>query len=60
MMIAFALVSANWFILLAGTATILVAIFARAPEEEAMLINEFGDAYRTYMQHTGRILPRLH
>ena len=26
--------------------------------EERMLLDQFGDAYRTYMERTGRVLPR--
>ena len=37
----------------------IVAIGARIPKEEAMMVAQFGDVYQTYMQHTGRLLPRL-
>jgi len=30
----------------------------RIPREERAMIEEFGDAYRQYMERTGRILPR--
>lgn len=53
-----ALVSANWLVVL----LVVVAIFAlyvRIGKEEAMMIEQFGDKYRTYMQQTGRFLPRL-
>jgi protein-S-isoprenylcysteine O-methyltransferase Ste14 len=36
-----------------------LAIYNRAVAEEAMLLGEFGDDYRKYMQRTGRILPRI-
>ena len=40
----------------------LVAMFTlyveRVDEEEALMIEQFGDAYREYMQRTGRLLPR--
>ena len=29
----------------------------RAPIEERLLIEKFGDEYRSYMKHTGRLLP---
>ena len=55
---AFALLLANWFILLMGIlALILLAI--RTPIEEAKLIEKFGDEYREYMKRTGRFIPRL-
>ena len=31
----------------------------RAPAEEEMMVDRFGDAYRDYMERTGRLLPRL-
>lgn len=53
-----ALVSANW-ILLALAAMVIVGLVFRVPQEEKMLIEEFGEAYREYMQHTGSWFPRL-
>jgi protein-S-isoprenylcysteine O-methyltransferase Ste14 len=31
--------------------------YRRIPEEEQMMIDEFGDEYREYMKHTGRLVP---
>ena len=48
----------NW---LAGLATVLVFApfyFLRVPQEEAMMLEQFGAAYRAYMTRTGRILPK--
>lgn len=53
-----ALIAANWFIGLAAL-LVLVLLLIRLPREEARLIEQFGDEYRTYMKHTGRLLPRL-
>jgi protein-S-isoprenylcysteine O-methyltransferase Ste14 len=52
------LVSASWLVALLVVAAIFV-LYARIGEEEAMMIEQFGDEYRTYMQRTGRFLPRL-
>ena len=49
----------NW---IAGPVTLLVFApfyFLRVPQEERMMIEQFGAAYRTYMTRTGRVLPRL-
>jgi len=50
--------AANWVVALA----ILIGpvlLYARVTKEEAMLIERFGDEYRTYMKRTGRFLPRF-
>ena len=51
-------VTANWFLALTGSATI-VLIVIRTRTEEAKLIERFGDEYRSYMERTGRFIPRL-
>jgi len=52
-----ALVTANWiFVVLA--VVMIVGLFARVPKEEQMMIKEFGEEYKAYMQRTGRFLPR--
>ncbi len=53
-----ALVSANSLIGLVSVGMVL-QLWTRIEPEEHMMIEHFGDAYRTYMQHTGRLLPRL-
>lgn len=53
-----ALMAANWFMLAAG-AIVLSLIVVRTKTEEEKLVARFGDAYRSYMQRTGRFVPRL-
>lgn len=53
-----ALMAANWFMLAAG-AVVLSLIVVRTKTEEEKLVARFGDAYRSYMQRTGRFVPRL-
>ena len=55
---ALALMTANWFLLGAGVA-VLCLIVIRTRREEANLIARFGESYRTYMDRTGRFLPRF-
>ena len=50
--------TALWWVLV-GVVPFLIFILWRTPHEEAKLIEVFGDAYRNYMQHTGRFLPKL-
>jgi protein-S-isoprenylcysteine O-methyltransferase Ste14 len=55
---SFGTVADNWLIItMAILAFVLLAI--RLPNEEAHLIERFGDEYREYMRRTGRYLPRL-
>ncbi len=52
------LLSANWFI---GGAWLGLGIVAasRVSDEEALMIEEFSEDYRSYMKRTGRFLPPL-
>jgi protein-S-isoprenylcysteine O-methyltransferase Ste14 len=57
--LAQALLLPNW---VAGPAGLLAALpmyLVRVPEEERMLRDRFGDAYRAYCERTGRVVPRL-
>ena len=56
--LSFAMLSANWLIALLSL-TVFVVLKVRLPQEEAGLIEKFGDEYREYMQRTGRFLPKL-
>jgi protein-S-isoprenylcysteine O-methyltransferase Ste14 len=49
----------NWF---AGWAVMLAfaaMYFVRAPREERLMYEEFGEGYRAYARRTGRLFPRL-
>jgi protein-S-isoprenylcysteine O-methyltransferase Ste14 len=49
----------NW---IAGPAFLVVQIplhLRRIPAEERMMLEQFGDEYREYMNRTGRLMPRL-
>ena len=56
-MLANSLAAANWFLLATG-ALFLTMIVIRTRTEEKHLLARFGDAYRAYMDRTGRFLPR--
>ena len=55
---AVALLSANLLIIL-PTVALLILLYAQLPDEESMLIDQFGDEYREYMKRTPRFIPRL-
>lgn len=59
MQISVLLLTSNWFIGFCGIAIIVSVIAIRVPEEENMLIEQFGDEYRKYMSQTGSLLPKL-
>lgn len=52
-----ALVTANWvFIILA--VVVIAGLAARVPKEELMMIEEFDEEYKAYMQKTGKFFPK--
>ncbi len=56
-MAGLALLAGDWA-LVALAAVASAFLMARAPREEQMRVECFGDAYRDYMRRTGRFLPR--
>jgi len=52
-----ALVTGNYFFIVFAI-TIIAGICARVPKEEQMIIKEFGEEYKAYMQRTGRFFPK--
>lgn len=57
--IAVFFLTANWFIGVTWLAGLTVILLLRVKREEAMLLARFGDQYGTYMERTGRFLPRI-
>ena len=52
------LAAGNWFI--AGTGLLVFAVLVlRTRIEERNLLARFGEDYRSYMEHTGRFIPRI-
>ena len=56
--LAYWLISTNWLIALIGFIYWIVVV-TKVKQEEAALIEKFGETYREYMKHTGRFLPRI-
>ena len=54
-----ALLLANWIAGLSGLASVALLVIVRVPNEECMMIGQFGDEYRDYMRRTGGVVPRL-
>jgi len=49
----------NWLAGPASLAAFLPLYLSRVPNEERMMLDHFGEAYRDYCARTGRVLPRL-
>ncbi len=58
-LIAQFLFTSNWIVGLSGLITWSILYFIRVPEEETMMVEEFGEEYVKYMGATGRILPKF-
>ena len=52
------LLTANWLVGVPLMLGITLVVISRVRKEEAVLLNLFGDEYQTYLQRTGRFLPR--
>ena len=57
--IAQALLLQNWIAGLSGLASFAPLYISRVPREERMMLDQFGEEYRAYMNRTGRIIPRV-
>jgi protein-S-isoprenylcysteine O-methyltransferase Ste14 len=58
LVVATALMMANWFVLLTGT-LVFVLLAVRSRTEEEKLLARFGEAYATYRSKTGRFVPKM-
>ena len=56
--ISLTLLTAVWWVAVWGLLPFILLLL-RTSQEEARLIDAFGNEYRDYMQRTGRFLPRL-
>jgi len=54
-----ALLLHNWIAGFAFLLTFLPLYLMRVPREERMMLEHFGEEYRSYMSRTGRLFPRL-
>lgn len=49
----------NWIVLVYGVFAWGLLYLLRVPKEEEMMIEEFGEEYRKYMEETGKLLPKF-
>ena len=57
--IAQTLLLQNWIAGWASLGLFLPMYVLRVPREEQLMLEQFGEAYRAYMNQTGRIIPRF-
>ena len=57
--VGFLLLTANWAVGVPLIVALPILVAMRIDNEEALMIEQFGDEYRAYMRRTGRFLPRL-
>ena len=57
--IAQALLIQNWIAGLASVVVFLPLYVLRVRREERVMLEQFGEGYRSYMSRTGRIMPRF-
>lgn len=53
------LLTANWLVGGMPLLALGIIVATRVGNEEAVMSEKFGEAYRAYMRHTGRFLPRI-
>ena len=53
------LLASNWVLTFIPTLSFGLMVYLRLGEEEAAMIELFGDKYRQYMNRTGRFLPKI-
>jgi protein-S-isoprenylcysteine O-methyltransferase Ste14 len=56
--LALTLLTANW-IFTVVCVLVFLGLLWRIPREEQMMIEAFGEEYRDYMKHTGKLFPKL-
>lgn len=49
----------NWIAGLCGLLFFLPLYFVRVPREEQMMLQQFDEQYRVYMERTGRVVPKM-
>jgi protein-S-isoprenylcysteine O-methyltransferase Ste14 len=58
--IGFFLISDNWLVSAAQLLACTLLFVIRIPDEEKMMITKFGDAYRSYLRQTFRLIPFIY
>jgi len=59
-LISFVMITANWFYAITIATGLLILFVVRIPDEEKLMIEQFGEEYKRYMQRTRRIIPFIY
>lgn len=54
------LILSNWAVGIIGVLTWSILYFIRLPEEEKMMVEQFGEEYKDYMKRTKKIIPWIY
>lgn len=57
--LALGLMAGSWFVLLATAIALVLFRLLVIPREEQALLARFGERYQSYVQRTGRLVPRM-
>jgi protein-S-isoprenylcysteine O-methyltransferase Ste14 len=58
-MVAFVLITANWFYALTISTGLTILFSIRIPDEEKLMLKRFGEQYESYMKRTKRLIPYI-
>jgi protein-S-isoprenylcysteine O-methyltransferase Ste14 len=56
-LVSFVLITANWFYALSFATGLAILLSVRIPDEERLMLERFGEAYRAYMKRSKRLIP---
>lgn len=59
-LVSFVLITANWFYAITISLGLAIMFIIRIPDEEKLMIEEFGDQYKAYMNRTKRLIPGIY
>ncbi|MFZ6013092.1 MAG: protein-S-isoprenylcysteine O-methyltransferase [Bacteroidota bacterium] len=59
-LVSFVMITANWFYAITISTGLLILFIVRIPDEEKLMIEQFGEQYKAYMKRTRRLIPFLY
>lgn len=59
-LVSFVLITSNWFYAITITTGLSILLIIRIPDEEKLMLDQFGEQYKIYMKHTRRLIPLVY